>query len=152
MPLPYPGRHESYSSWDFRCKQWENDRASWNRELAARFTNWGGNNYRAVQGPGVYVTPLGTRLPALKVFPSRSKLPAALRFVERTGGVFLVRVQHGNPNVITSREDYVVVRHADLPPLSAECQVESVDRPDKVNGLWYWTRDRIDEVYSDDTH
>ncbi len=24
--LPYPGRYESFSSWDFRCKQWESSR------------------------------------------------------------------------------------------------------------------------------
>lgn len=24
--LPYPGRNESFNSWDFRCKQWESGR------------------------------------------------------------------------------------------------------------------------------
>lgn len=26
--LPYPGRNESFQSWDFRCKQWERGRYS----------------------------------------------------------------------------------------------------------------------------
>ena len=26
--LPYPGHHESFSSWDYRCKQWERNRYS----------------------------------------------------------------------------------------------------------------------------
>jgi hypothetical protein len=35
--LPYPGRHESFNSWDYRCKQWEsNRRRSQSRGLSGR--------------------------------------------------------------------------------------------------------------------
>lgn len=37
MSLPYPGRYESFNSWDFRCKQWEsNRRRNQSRGLSGR--------------------------------------------------------------------------------------------------------------------
>ena len=107
--LPYPGRHESFSSWDFRCKQWENERARRNQELNARRTNWGGYNYRPVVVGGEYRLPDGPTVKVEKTFPSRSKLAAAMRFAHRAHAI-LVEVELGNPNLITSRQDYLVIK------------------------------------------
>lgn len=37
MSLPYPGKYESFASWDYRCKEWElNRRRSQSRGLSGR--------------------------------------------------------------------------------------------------------------------
>lgn len=149
--LPYPGRNESFSSWDFRCKQWENDRARWNREQNARSTNWGGYNYRSVIVGGEYQLPGGETVKPLKTFPSRSKLAAAQSFAaKQSGAVVIMEVQIGNPNLITSRKDYLVMRTADLPTMTPGMRVISPAK--KENSRTWWTDRRRSEIYNNDNH
>lgn len=149
--LPYPGRNESYSSWDFRCKQWENDRARWNREQNSRSTNWGGYNYHSVIVGGEYRLPGGETVKPLKTFPSRSKLAAAQSYAaKQPGAVVVLQVALGNPNLITSREDYLVMRVADLPAMTPEMRVISPNKSE--NTRTFWTDIRRSEIYNNDNH
>lgn len=65
--LPYPGRYESFNSWDSRCKAWENDRDRWRKEQAARSTNWGGYHYTPVENFVSVTLPDGKKVEAVKV-------------------------------------------------------------------------------------
>lgn len=88
MTLPYPGRNESFDSWDRRCKEYERDQARWRKEQADRSANWGGYNYRPVQANVDYVTPAGERLTAIKVNCSRSRGGMIRRFAVKHGLAF----------------------------------------------------------------
>lgn len=127
-----------------RCDEYDRERAYWNRQQNYTRTDWGGYNYRPVETGVTYTTPLGTTLRALKVFPSKSKRQRALNFSEKTGGCFVVQVQVGNPNVITSRIDFVVVKNCDIPPLTPDCKVQS-------RTVFEYGPD-FDEIYSNDDH
>lgn len=142
--LPYPGRYESDSSWEFRCKQWENNRSERNRELNARSTNWSGYNYRPVVVGGEYRLPDGRAVTVEKTFPSRSKLDRAKSFARRNFLV-LLKVQLGNPNVITSREDFLAVK-----PENALVGLEVIPVGRAPEGGW--KQRSMDRVYNCDKH
>lgn len=146
--VPYPRKYESFNSWDYRCGEAEKDSERYNRFLNFKATNWGGYNYRPVNGAGIYTTPLGTKINALRVYPSKSKLGAARNYALKTGACFLIRVQLGNPNIITSREDYIVCR--EFPPLDAGCVVEKIAADEwTVN---FWKREKALSIYNNDNH
>jgi hypothetical protein len=107
MSLPYPGRYESFNSWDSRCKEWERNQAEWRREQAARSINWGGYNYRPVQKNVEYTMPDGTVVEAVKVTSSFSRGESVRKFAVKNGLAFKqVSWGHG----MTARTDNVAFK------------------------------------------
>lgn len=110
-------------------------------------SNWGGYNYRPVQVGVKYNLNDGRTIKVEKVFPSRSKLERAVNFARRNF-LILLKVQVGNPNVITSREDFLAVKPENVP-----YGVEVVALEDE---FWRnpkaWLENSRNRVYNDDNH
>ena len=106
--LPYPGQYESYNSWDNRCKEWESDRRAWQRQQAARSTNWGGYNYCPVlNNVANYKLEDGRVVFAVKVCRGSAQADRARTFAIKHGLCFVKEVLGKG---ITARTDGVAFK------------------------------------------
>ena len=141
--LPYPSRYESHRSWSSRCDEYEANQARWRREQAARNTNWGGSNYRAViKKPHVYTLQDGREINCERVYPGSTKKQMALTFAW-SKGLVVIKNQIGAVNMITSRPDWVVVTAQDAASLGLS--------PVMADG-WDFSARIAEEKYSNDDH
>jgi hypothetical protein len=88
--IPYPRHNESSRAWTSRCEEYERDQARWRKEQAARFTNWGGYNYRPVLNdcPN-YRLEDGRIVHAIKVCRGASQANRARNFAIKNGLCFV---------------------------------------------------------------
>lgn len=108
MSLPYPGYNESYSSWDFKCRQYENRQAEWRREQHYRSLNWGGNNKYAILRDTAYHAPDGRVLQCARVGKGNGNAKRVRRFAINNRLIFeCFKIRGGATNGFTDRRDGV---------------------------------------------